>query len=87
MFLCFVGSKVIAYVDKQLLPAASIRHVDCEVLLPAETQQQKCCKACKRYRNTLRSHRNDRYLSTPKQKAKVKMQRVALKEEQRRVRS
>ena len=35
-FLCFIGSKVIAYVDKQLLPAASIRHVDCEVLFLQE---------------------------------------------------
>ena len=101
MLLYFIGSKVIAYVDKELLPAPSIRH---EVLLPAGTEQQKCCKACRCYRNTFRSllfrsrravpkagrilhhHTNDWYLSTPKQKAKVKMQRVALKEEQRRVR-
>ena len=104
MLLYFIVSIVIAYVDKELLPAPSIRHVDCEVLLPAGTEQPKCCKACRRYRNTLRSllfrsrravpkagrilhhHTNDRYLSTPKQKAKVKMQRVALKEERRRVR-
>ena len=104
MHLYFIGSKVIAYVDKQLLPAASIRHTDCEVLLPAGTEQEKCCKACRRYRNTLRSllfrskgaspkagsilhhHTNDRYLSNTKAEGKGKMQRVALKEERRRVR-
>ena len=95
---------MIAYIDRELLPAPTIRHVECEVLLTAGSKQQQCCRACCRHRGSLRSllsrrkvaspktttlahsHTNDRYLSTPKRKEKVKRQRVNLKEQRRRIR-
>ena len=65
-FVFFLGSKVTAYVDRELMPAPTIRHVGCEILLAAGSEQQQCCKACSRHRSSLRSLLSRSKLVSPK---------------------
>ena len=53
-FFFLTGERVIAYCDKKLLPFPTLRHSECEVLLSAVIEGERCIK-CSDYRSSLRS--------------------------------
>lgn len=45
-----IGDGCVAYIDNDLLPTATIRHVDCHILVSTSVR----CSTCTRYSSTLR---------------------------------
>ncbi len=63
--LSYSGTQTVAYVDSESLSDPTIRHTQCEYLLPPESPAR--CQVCKKHGNTLRAQlsRHNSHQATP----------------------